>query len=171
MNNEKDLESNLLDMSMESALAARKKVETNESFPEQVQLLKNACEGIDILNLRSGLFTNTAIAKVKDCREILQINGQKWPDKKILVFNKYLDRIDKILQQKVRYGQKLSKYLENKENSVVDQVRSALLQDDLDKYAKIQKTLVLFKVKLVANCDRMLKHLPKKTEKNEQSSI
>lgn len=156
------VESSLLSLVNDSAFEDKRKSKTNQSFPEEVNLMKTACERIDILNLRLGIYTNTVIAKIALCKEILEINGDQLPEHKIKLLNKYLVRMEKIIAKKLRYGKRLSKYLEKKDEDLIETIKSNLLETDLHKYEKIQKRLVSFRDELVLVSNKILKHFPKK---------
>jgi hypothetical protein len=163
--NENKLEISLTNMAEEAALKDHAKTLTQESMREKIKLMRVAYEGMDVRNLRSGIFTNTAINKITECREILKINGDNLPERKIILVSKLLDRMQKIIDHKIKYGEKLSRYLEKREDSLIEQIKLNLLETEMDKYVKIQKKLVSFKERLIELADKMFMFFPE--EKND----
>lgn len=153
---EPNLDTLLVNLSEQSALTHRKRSETITALIEEATLMKRACEGIDILNLRRGPFTNTVLVKVDICKEILAINGEGVSPLIIKRINTYLDDMKLTIDLKFSYGEKLDKYLEQKENDIIEVIRSNLLEADLDEYEEIRDRLVFFKNMLINLCDKVL---------------
>lgn len=152
----------LINLSEESALKDRKKDETYDTLLEEAKLIKTACERIDVLNLRLGIYTNTVLAKIKSCREILTINTEKIPLKQVEIAEKHLDKINGIIDAKLKYGERLSKYLDRKDSDLVDQIKSNLLDADLVVYSKIQQKLLNYRDALVKESDKLISLFEKK---------
>jgi hypothetical protein len=150
-----NMESILIDFSQESALLHKKRECTREALVEEVSLMKIACEGMDILNLRLGPYTKTVLAKIFICKEILEINGENLSSSIIARMKRILAEMEHTVKRKLEYGSKLDAFLEKKDNNIIEVIKSNLLESDLEQYAQIQKTLISFRVRLLELCDKL----------------
>lgn len=144
-----DINSAILDIANEGALKEHRKDKTVDFLREEVQLLKKDIHLMDITNLRKGPYTEAAINKIKQQKEVLDINTEKISDR---IKNNLVRKYDKMLQiidEKLEYGQKVSLYLDEKDNDFVEVVKSNMLEDDLSDFENIRSTLRQFKLDLL----------------------
>ena len=159
-----DINSLLLDIAKETALVDHRREKTVSYLAEDVPLLLAAVSKIDITTLRFGPYTNTTVAKIKDHKEVLEINGDRISEriKKGLVakYDKMLEMID----QKMTYGEEISKFLEKKEDDLVESIKSNILEDDLAEFETIRSNLLFFKKELISlaeSIEKSIKRLQK----------
>lgn len=109
-----NIENSQLNIAVTEALVERRKEETKEFLVDQVKLMKIAADKMDISNLRLGPYTATLLSKIDLCKEALEINGENFPEKKVKKITKLLEDCKKTVDKKMKYGVKISKYLEKK---------------------------------------------------------
>lgn len=159
MEENKSLENGLLKQAEETAIEEKKKEDTRRYLAEQVKLMKVALSQIDVYNLRLGPYTNTVLVKINLCREVLDKNGEEIIPNHLAKLQKALNKIEKLISKKARYGKQVDKYLEAKENSLIESIKSNLLGTDLEDFELIRTKLVGFKNDLVAAGEKLDKAL------------
>lgn len=98
----------------EEALKAARLNQTKQTLGEELRLLGIAVNQLDVANPLAGAHTNTSLAKIKLCGEIINLNHEKLNDKLLSQMFKKLYKMDALIARKIRYGKKIDKYLQKK---------------------------------------------------------
>jgi hypothetical protein len=156
-----DIDNELVTLSTNAVLDDLRKKHTMTTLDEEIRLMRIAYTQIDILNLRLGPYTSTALMKIAICIELLKINGDHIEIKKTKKILRLLNKMEKIIQRKLNYGRRLDKYLDKVDGILIERIKSNLLGLDLDQYNSIRTKLLGFKSKLIDITDQIIIELPK----------
>ena len=146
----KSLENVLLQQSENQAIEEKKKEETRRYLKEQIKLINIALNQMDVYNLRLGPYSNTVLVKINLCREVLDKNGEEIIPNHLTKIKKILSRMEKLINKKASYGKRVDKYLEAKENSLIETIKSNLLDSDLQDFEVIRSKLLGFRNDLLS---------------------
>lgn len=164
MNNQ----SNLLESSLNSLLVEESgkmatkdmnKARTRDYLKEQIDLMKISISKIDIFNLRQGPYTSTVLSKIQICKESLERNEEQIYPNSLLKMQKMLNRLELTVSKKNAYGKKIDRYLERKDDSIIESIKSNLLELDLASFERIRVKLIGYKARLEEIAEKLDKEL------------
>lgn len=156
-----DITGLVLSLAQQDALKEQHKKETKRALSEELHLLEIAIKNLVVTHLTSGPYIETALAKIDLCREILRINEEKIPEKLQTQIDKKFILMKRIINRKIRYGRLVDRYLEKKEGSIIEQLKEALLPEEMADYEKIREKLLNFQTVL----EKRVKDIKKKVDK------
>lgn len=155
------IENVLLEKSVESALIEKEKESTRKYLLKEIYEIKKDIELMDLFNLRLGPYVKDVLDRLKVCQEVLSKNTEQFIPKDHTRVSKTILRVEKIVNKKLSYGKRVNRFLEAKENSLIESIKSNLLQTDLDQFDIIRKKLLSFKNDLRVVAEKLEKAVHK----------